>query len=283
MTLPITTTTKDKDIGSFVKEFKVSECNWQLFDDDLANPDKAVETIQKSGLDVVSLHTPFASGWEAPLIENYTKDPSQARMLITAEYIANKLGKKLPIVFHTRMHEQEFSYIQGIAASLTKTLEYCPHLELLLENCGFYHDLDADLSKIPNQVPTIVKMFNDFMPNTPIGSCLDICHTNIVNRVGNLLRKEGICDSAVPSTPDFILAFGEDCKLVHLANCRQYGIGKGNHGTGFYKEDFDTLRSYILRIGDCLPNAKIVLEVSELDYSNRIELRETLLTLQGIS
>ena len=277
MILPLTLSTHD------TQNFGVTKCNWQLFEGDLVDPDAAVRKIKSLGVEVVSLHSPFSAGWDAPLIENFCKDPLQSRILVTAEYIASALGKNLPIVFHTRLPYRDMYYVREIACKLTKVLEYCPHLTLLLENCAFYHELECDLKEIPKQVPLIVKEFNRHMPLTRVYSCFDFCHANIVNKVGELLVNEGINTSGVPTVEDFCKEMGKDCRLVHLANCRNYGVAKRDHGTGFGVEDKDLLTTYLNMCTEYLPNAQIVLEISEADYTTRPEACKTLETLSLIN
>ena len=58
MVLPMTATTCNVDLNAY-KELGVTQCNWQLFTDDIKNPNKAVQKIKEFGVEFVSLHSPF--------------------------------------------------------------------------------------------------------------------------------------------------------------------------------------------------------------------------------
>lgn len=279
MVLPMTVTTKDKDISAFT-DLGITECNWQLFNSDLLDPSKAVSTIQSYGIDVVSLHSPFNDKRIAPLLEYFDSSDFQERVLLAAEEICCLLDKRLPIVFHSALPRYALDVVKRQAEALGPVLEKCPHLDILIENVGMGYPLSYYIHDIPKAIPETVQEFNKYLPR-PIYSCLDVCHTEIVDRVGKLIYKEGIIAEEPPAILDFFKEFGASCRLVHFANTQGYGTLR-NHGLGFGLEDTEQLKTYLNLCKTYLPQAKIVLEISETDYATRPNLVKTIATLKHI-
>ena len=284
MVLPMTATTCNVDLNAY-KELGVTQCNWQLFNDDIKNPNKAVQKIKEFGVEVVSLHSPFnTDDWTAPMIENFTMQPNQIRILYGTEEICTLLNKRLPIVFHSAIHDYNMDLIYNQAILLDKVLDDCPHLDILIENTCVEYPFTAfnyNAIGLPNLIPTIVSEFNKYMSHS-VYSCLDICHTEMVTRISNLLTKEGVVNCKPITVEDFFKAFSNSCKLIHFANIEGYGYLPNTHGIGFGEEDRTQLCKYLDYCKKYLPNAQIVLEISESDYETRPNLVKTLKTLKNL-
>ena len=285
-TLP-TTITSSHDSIDFILNHDIKQGNWQLFDRDIQDIQSAISCITDTGITIVSLHSPFEEGWTAIRIETYLYNKNYIdSILYAAEQIGIAFNSVLPLVFHTSMYREELNSIKDIASAINPVLLQCPHVKIVLENTGCDFPLDAKLDKIPFMVPQVVQMFNQYLVDVSVGACLDICHAEIVKRTMQLLiDNDVIVGDTAPSVEDYAKAFGEDCLLVHLSNTRGFGIKKPGHGAGFninFAHEVDLLRHYLELCQTYLKNARVVLEISEIDYSNRIEALHTLEVLKHL-
>lgn len=281
MVLPITVTTEDDNLELY-KSLGVTECNWQLFQSDISNIDATIEKMKSSGLNIVSLHSPFDKNSIAPLLEYFADDKSQAECIYFAEKICQKLGKRLPLVFHSALPYYAMSVIPRQAEALDGVLLNCPDVDVLIENVGMGYPLSYYVLDIPKMIPLTVREFNKFLIR-PIYACLDICHAEVVARITQKFNDLGIIAvSQVPTVEQFFREFEPVCKLVHFANTREFGNTRGKHGVGFTDSDKNDLINYLSLCKTYVPQAKIVLELSEMDYSHRANLLSTLKTLSSI-
>ena len=279
MTLPMTATTGTTNISEY-KALGVTQCNWQLFKEDIEDPAKAVQRMKDFGLEVVSLHSPFDGKRTAPMLEYFSLTEFQPRVLRAAEEICTLLNKRLPIVFHSGLSYYEMPLIPTQIDALGRVMQECPHVDVLIENVGMGYPISFYPFDIPKMIPETVRRFNELLPR-PIYSCLDICHTEMVARIGALLQREGIAVSdEVPTVEAFFREFSESCRLVHFANTRGYGSKRGEHGVGFTTDERDKLQAYLDLCRKYVPQATIVLEISEVDYEHRPNLVDTLHTLE---
>ena len=65
-------------------------------------------------------------------MKNFTMQPNQIRILYGAEEICTLLNKRLPIVFHSAIHDYNMDMIYNQAILLDKVLDDCPHLDILI-------------------------------------------------------------------------------------------------------------------------------------------------------
>lgn len=261
MTLPITVTTDDKDLSKFLK-LGVTECNWQLFESDLDDPIAALNHILSMGVRPVSLHTPFRERKTPLCIEYIEYDALLRASLRVCNTIGERLNQVIPTVCHTALPVENVWWAQAIKQDVDATLSDCPAVDLLIENGSVLPSLGCSVVESLKATTAVAKALS-------LGTCFDLCHATMVNRFGMLFRNHDVYDQETAYIEDILDVFADTCKLVHFANTRDYGVRRCEHGCGF--DDKDTAAYLLSLIKSHLPNAKIVLEMSEADYTFRKE------------
>lgn len=97
-----------------------------------------------------------------------------------------------------------------------------------------------------------------------IGLVLDICHAISTIRIMNNWKDTGV----VPDLrlEEYIRKYSEYLDIIHLANARGYGFGKG-HAVGFdTNEEIELLERIVDTIREIQFNGVVTLEVGEDDY-----------------
>lgn len=289
MILPITITACETDLD-IVYSNGLGEVNLQLMNSDMdkSHQDwkKYLDELKLRGARVVSIHSPFTTNQygkrDACLIEDYEGSMEYYNKILShASYIASYYNETIDIVFHTRCCEGALNRLENLCELLNKALDAYSNVNILIENVptGF-GELD-ELHREHLLVPDFVDAVNKRLKR-PIYTVLDICHCLVNIRLADFLEDE-IPPMAMPKLEDYCIAQGERCHLVHLANCKRLGLKPSNHGTAFTAGDITLLKCILTLISKYCPNAKIVLEVSEEDYTTRPAALTTLETLKKIN
>lgn len=279
MVLPVTLTTKAMQENLF-KPLGVRECNIHLLYSDISreNIEKTVSTLRACPYKIVSLHTPATPQGNYFLIEDICTDNRITDCLLRIEYLCQELGLDVPVVIHSNLQPEYEYLIEDIARRVVTLLACCPHIRLAIENVNSIAHPNKDYGTLPLLVPKLVEAINASTANVKVYSCLDVCHAIMVNRLCNLYRVNGICREPAPTLDEYIRAFSSTCILVHLANTTNFGFD-GEHGTAFRRADRENLHTILTRLKGKMPNAKIVLEISEDDFDARPNVIKTLETL----
>lgn len=282
MVLPVTLTTKAMQENLF-KPRGVKECNIHLLYSDISNGNikKTVSTLSACPYKIVSIHTPAPEPGNYFLIEDICIDNRIKDCLLKIEYICQELGLVAPVVIHSNL-QPEYEYLfEDISRRVITLLACCPHICLAIENVSSIKHIDKGYDMLPLLVPRLVDAINDNPTGVRVYSCLDICHTTMVNRLCTLYKVNGICNEAAPTLDDYIRAFAPTCILVHLANTTNFGYGY-NHGTAFGRADRELLRTILMKLNGKMPHAKVVLEISEKNFNARTNVIKTLETLSSM-
>lgn len=277
MLLPVTITSNEsEEFLSYLKTNDITQVNVQLFKRDVEEPDSLIKLIKDNNLDVVSFHTPFDENHCALLIEDFCITNDLKESLKAIQHICSTLGlSDIPVVCHSELSTDKLYRLDKVAPELDAYLSICNRLKLCIENVPIYgvNKSGEPLHNIPTYTPNVVKYLNAHMNNMLVYSCLDICHAMMACRRAAELTDIGIYEDDYITLSDFINSFKDSCAIVHLANCTRYG-NLGDHGTSF--DSYAEISQILSELQTNLPNALIVLEISESDYSKRCNVIKTL-------
>lgn len=271
MILPITVTTEDKDLSKFL-ELGVRECNWQMFSSDLDDPIGALNHILSLGVTPISLHTPFRNRSTPLEIEYVEHDDLLKASLLACNSIGERLNSRIPTVCHTDLPLSNPWWAEAIRHSVQEALKGCPNVDLLIENGPVYPDFCRPTVDVFKNVVGVANTLG-------LGTCFDVCHAEMVIKLATQAYEAGIIKETPCALIDALKEFSETCRLVHLANARNFGLFK-DHGRGF-TESAD-IQNKLTALKNYVPNAKVVLEISEDDYQERQDAYNTLLLMKDI-
>lgn len=271
MILPITVTTEDKDLSKFLK-LGVHECNWQMFSSDLDDPIGALNHILSLGVTPVSLHTPFRNRSTPLEIEYIEHDDLLKASLLACNKIGDSLDMCIPTVCHTDLPISNPWWAEAIKPAVQNVLADCPNIDLLIENGPIYPDLCHPTVNVFKNVVGVAKTLG-------LGTCFDVCHAEMVIKFATQVYGLGIVKETPCSLADALKEFSDTCRLVHLANARNFGLFS-DHGRGFTESS--DVQDKLTALKNYVPNAKVVLEISEDNYQERMDAYNTLLLMKNI-
>lgn len=277
--LPITITTADNDVSMF-KELGVTECNWQLLEEDVHDLSKALKKIKSLGLKVISLHSPFIYPWKPLNIELYHYQSLQRDTLYAAEDICEHLGYSLPIVYHSTVSEDSMELIDAVGTSLSRDMISCPYVTILIENAQTTPPADVPANIILKNTVEVARRLSN-ATGRRVGNCFDICHAEILCTVSRVYYESRLNNFTPIDMEQCMKEFSDSCGLVHVAHALGTGLLPTQHGRGFQRS-YRLLETYLGLLRKYFPKATYVLEISEDDYSNRVNALATCKILQDM-
>lgn len=237
-------------------------------------------------LDIRVIHSPLHQGadidWDDLLNEQTLEIVRNTCVL--GERLANHYGKPMPIVFHfggdvekikqtPLLKENYLRIIQGLLHDFPNVLFYLENVTIvgIDKKNGRRTYRDADVETVPQFVRWLRESLNE--PKR-FKTVLDTCHALMVIRLLNVLD--------LPVTlEDFFQAHEGLCGLIHLANCRHYGLGP-DHGTPFEETDQDLLVQLLDLYDRHQFNCPLTLEINEPDYLKYENYQKTVSTLKKL-
>lgn len=254
-----------------------------------------LENLKK--YDIYCVHAPILSfyGLSDVNLEDMV-DTEDFLLLDQVFYVANTIGeyhnRKTVIIVHSEMNRDKMI---GLGDTWKKVLNAVgcllfkyPYTELAIENITPLRNAHskplwlANNFKFDNVV--MAKELRKQLKTDRVGTVLDICHARITERYMTKLYELLGDKPEDYSLENYFKENKEVIKLIHLADMKGSGFGKGEHGTPFEdtRESLRELNHFIDLYMDNGYNCLVTLEVSETDYiksdgfteSNRLLLRE---------
>lgn len=210
--------------------------------------------------------------------------------------IANTIGeyhnRKTIIIVHSELYREKMIGLgdtwKRVLNSVGCLLLKYPYTELAIENITPVrnaHQKPLYLSnnyKFDNVV--MAKELRKQLHTDRIGTVLDICHARITDKYMKELYKILGDEPEDYSLDNFFKGNKDVIKLIHLADMKGSGFGKGQHGTPFEEteESLKALNTFIDLYKKYDYSCLVTLEVSETDFiasqgfreSNRLLLQE---------
>lgn len=242
--------------------------------------EEVYENIKEVGLNVEVVHTPLVNSDDVNLIDvlKESKYNLFLKSCLLADYIGEKEDKKVMVVIHNSNSLEDFrmtNTLEKITNIIKVILEICPNIKILIENVipitipnGNVYGKSAFLGENPKLINYLKETigFSD-----RLGTVLDTAHAMMS------IKFLKLCGVNI-TLNDFFDWNKDDVMLIHLANIKEYGYKRGEHGCGFYshneedmillKEIYDLYKRYNY-------SCPITLEVYEDDYCNCITYLET--------
>lgn len=222
---------------------------------------------------ITSVHTLLRKDTDICL-EDLAVSELAAREFLKALKLADRLskdrGRSTKLILHAKTTE-----VTEEAAILIESAMKQFDVTLLVENtCRGPNDPTGNA--LPASAPAIAGKLRKMCPGIDperFGTVLDTCHAMLT------LRKH--TPENEYCLEDYFRAHGSDCRIIHFANSRMPDEGL-NHGCGFDTAEeralarmlYDMARKYT-------PNADIVVEMAEADYTDAVNFRGALALLRG--
>lgn len=227
------------------------------------------------------VHCPLLSGMGDVLLEMFV-DNEDVVLLDRVCYIANHYGtedRKTIVVIHSESYYSALSDLGDtwvrIRETLSKLLTAYPNIEIAIENVSPIRGIGKGgrlhlANNFGFDNVEMVKRLRDELHSDRIGTCLDTCHAMLTDKYISAIYKE-VADREPEdySMKKFFEENREYCKLIHLADIKGSGYGKGRHGVPF-EDNPNSLYHliHIIKLYKLLSyNCPITLEVEETDYS----------------
>ena len=280
MSKAITCIADEKQLAE-LKNMGFSEVALHIIDKDIT-PQKMTQILSQSGMKTISVHAPFTDKKDV-LIENLSECSAIHLAAMTADLLCK--GEEIFVVCHTELGNTAAEHpemLYKMIEDIDHFLSYPPNIVLAIENTMVFNSDTQSISQsvLPNYTEVIKAIKNRSKYPDRICSVLDICHAqSTVFAIKQLFPGWKI------TLADYFRVSTGVCRLIHFANSYAFGYTKATHGTGFNAELHDEklkLQTAMKLIDRYLPDAKFVYEISESDYSNRVELNHTLNSMKRL-
>lgn len=247
--------------------------------------------------DVYVVHAPILSyyGLSDVNLEDMA-NTQDFKLLDQIFYIANTIGeyhnRRTIIVVHSEMHREKMIGLGDTWKTLMNSvgclLMKYPYTEMAIENITPLRNAHSETLWLSNNFKfdnvVMAHELRKQLRTDRVGTVLDLCHARITQ-----IYMKAIYDVLGDECEDYSLDayFKENAdviKLIHAADMKGDGFGKGKHGTPFEDtpESIAELRKFIELYRKYNYNCLVTLEVSETDFiksygyvkSNELLLRE---------
>ena len=218
-------------------------------------------------LPITSVHTLLRENTDICLDDLSSSEFTLSEFLKTmklADHLSREQGFPVKLILHasTNVVTDDTAAIVSQAMKLFNAI-------LLIENTG-RHPNEKNGNAMPDATPGIIKKLRAMCPDVDperFGTVLDTCHAMVALR-------EHVPEGEY-SIEDFFREHVNDCRIIHFANSRMPDEGP-NHGCGFDTADEKRLAMMLYdMVKKYAPQADLVLEVAESDYTNAVNFRNT--------
>lgn len=225
-----------------------------------------LEFLHSIGFKLINVHSVIEQG-DAFLFEDFANEAKVSKM----ECFLKKIPTPINMVVHSENELPEEAFLKAVRVLERLKVNY--GTTVLLENSSMLklsgkRGLTLDTLHTPTGVPTVVKKINTLstVPNL-VYSLLDTTHAVCSIRIAELFNY-----GERYTLEDYVKEFSSTIHTCHLANCKGCGIGAKFHGVGFQDNESDL--QYHLDLFDkyWVNKPHMVLEFSEEDYSNCVNL-----------
>ena len=257
------------------------------------DPNKSIELVMKTGVEVCAVHVPIISKINIEI--ECLKDKKTCEMFYMscelAERFANCTGKPVLVIMHIGWTMNEFhrnpEILEKTDYILSSVLERSKNIEIGIENIipiikrtGF--NPESRNGYLFDNVD-YAKYFCSKYKTNRVGTVLDTCHALTTIRFFNLLKEHGM--RGVDFTlDDYFKNNSELIKLIHLANVKGLGYEPFTHGITFTDNysDMQLLRTIIDLYFKHSYSCPVTIEVIEKDYDNALNFSQTLSNINRI-
>ena len=236
---------------------------------------------------IAVVHAPILSfyGLSDVTLEDFVDDDIifLEQVFKIAEYFGNRDKKMVPIVIHS---ETTLQLMESIGDTWKRVVTYLgyllmkyPHTEALIENVTPNRGTIDNLVLCNNfkfDNVEMVKRLRLELNTDRIGTVLDTCHAKIskiyIDTFNKLMPEKEPEDL---SMENYFLQNKDVIKLIHLADMKGSGYGKGKHGTKLCEENRDFVEEIIGLYNKYNYSCPISLEVEEQDFNTSPNYRES--------
>lgn len=227
---------------------------------------------------ITVVHAPILSfyGLSDVTLEDFVDDDIifLEQVFKIAEFFGAKDNKMIPIVIHSETTVQLMESIGDTWNRVTSYLGYLlfkyPHTEVLIENVTPNRGTIDNLILCNNFKFDNVEMAKRLrieLNTDRIGTVLDTCHAKIskiyMDAFNQLMPEKEPEDL---SMDNYFWQNKDVCKLIHFADMKDSGYGKGKHGTKLCNDNKDFVEEIISLYNKYNYTCPITLEVEEQDF-----------------
>lgn len=231
---------------------------------------------------VAAVHTPLVN--MGNITDDYSIDTKKGREIILdicnrAVRIADKVQRPVSVITHLSRNINQLRSDGDLGKLIDWLRHMCvtyPQLEFMVENTIMSGDDPCACAKLVMSAGC-----------RNIGTCLDICHAQMVEHKARIESfRDGWRGPEPMSLARFYSTMASTLKWLHLSQATDCGTGLGSgkgHGAAFHKADY---RDMLLLEQIIWLNKKygftggLCIEVQEDDYSNAVNFTSTVLAYE---
>lgn len=266
---------------NYLKNMGFNDFNIHLLDQSLT-PQRIKQIVASSNINVRSIHVPYSES-ERVLLENIKKTDSIHYGAMVSELLYTK--DPIYLVCHTELGSSIYNnpdMLYTLINNINKLLATHPHTILAIENTMIFNSVTKSISQsaLPDYSKLIAEIKKQSRYPDRICSVLDICHAQ-----STIYAIKKIFPYWKISIEEYFKEAQGICSVMHLSNSYNYGYTSSTHGIGFDDDFTDELNTldYINELYEkYIPDALFIYEISEHDYSKRIELQKTVSSMKKI-
>lgn len=275
----VATTIAKTEHLQLLKSLGFKEFNIHLLDKTIS-PQRIKQIVSAENIKVTSVHVPFSES-DKVLLENIKDNTAFVFAAMTAELLRGK--EMIYLVCHTELGKTQVEHprmLFQLTQDINSFLSCHPHVILGIENTMILNSNTGSVSgsALPEYLDLVgfIRQNSDYPDR--ICAVLDICHAK--STIYSIKQMTG--DWRINLESYFAKAKGI-CDILHVSNSTGHGYAKSEHGIGYDQsrsDDLLSLNSVIRLYRKYIPDAKFIYEISEKDYNERVELKNT---MQAIS
>lgn len=247
--------------------------------------------------DIYCVHAPILSFYGLSDVNledmvDYEDFPLLDQVFNIANVIGKEHNRRTIIIVHSEMYRQK---LIGLGDTWKRVLNAVgcllfkyPYTELAIENITPIRNAHSNPLYLSNNFKfdniLMAKELRKQLNTDRVGTVLDICHARITEMYMSKMYELLGDESEDYSLDNFFKENKDVIKLIHLADMKGCGYGKGCHGTPFddTPESIKALNNFLDLYDKYLYSCLVTLEVAETDFiksdgfteSNRLLLRE---------
>lgn len=262
-----------------LKDMGFNDFNIHMVDKTIT-PQRIKQIVVSTGINVKSIHAPYSDSEEV-LVENIDKYGAVHYAAMTAELLAK--DEPIYLVCHTEFGATEYNhpdYLYKLSSSIDDLLNTHPHVILAIENTMLFNSYTQTISQsaLPDYSKAI-KTIKDLCDHKDrICSVLDVCHA-----LSTIYAIKKVFPYWKINLEGYFSEAQDICSVIHVSNSYNYGYNANSHGVGFdsgFHDETGRLKHIVNLYEKYIPNALFVYEISESNYSERKELKNTIAAME---
>ena len=217
------------------------------------------------------IHSPMKRDF---IVEALGTQKAKERIRLVSQLAANMHSihqKQMVVVLHQELSLEQiisFGLIRGIKETFSELLVEFPMIDYAFENLTLFGFENGQVMSHNSYFDEPVKLANYLrceLGTSRIGTVLDTCHMLSSIRVNEMLSHYGPINQ--PTIKDFMWAYKDTLKLIHLANAIGLGIGKDHGATFSTLEDVSVLKEILSYVEEINFECPITLEIVEKNHA----------------